>query len=249
MTLIDAKGPELGLVPGDDSIPLPEVLIISGTGAPPFGLNRFYSRQVQLYQAAGHTTHVRNIYHMGIGRLDRALEEVEKCYFSSTDTRQFVVVGHSQGALLALALANLYPGRVVRVELFGTPWYGTRLAPLWVPIPAVRAMTPQSRWIREHRGHNNHEPAKVHSYFSAFDPLVVPWWASFVKEGQNYLVVPRKLERLALTIGRRAIGPRILDAEVLHGFTDHLWLPNHQVVIDSLSERYVPGRAQLELVA
>jgi pimeloyl-ACP methyl ester carboxylesterase len=247
MTLLET-GADSVYRTGAGSIPIPEVLIISGTGAPPFGLEIFYGGMIGIFHKAGHTTHVRNIYHMGIGRLDRALEELEKCYFSSDDNRRYIVVGHSQGGLLALAIANLYPDRVVGVELFGAPLYGTRLAPVWAPIAAGRAMSSRSRWLHQLRHHENLDPARVHSYFSALDPLVVPWVASFVKDGHNHLLVPRRLKWPMLAVGRKMIGERIDEAEMLHGTGGHLKLISHPAVLESLGVRYAPVR-HLELVA
>ncbi len=247
MTLTETPSTRSGKMPGRD--PTPEVLIISGTGAPPFGLEIFYGIMISVFQAAGHVTHVRNIYHMGIGRLDRSLLELEKCYFSPDDSRRYILVGHSQGGLLALALANLYPDKVLEVKLFGAPLYGTRLAPVWAPIAAGRAMSPRSRWLSELRHHENLDPSKIHSYFSALDPLVVPWVASFVKDGHNYLLVPKRLERAALLTGRLMIGDRIREAEVLRGKGGHLKLISHSVVMESLAICHPPLPAQLELVA
>lgn len=221
---------------------LPEVIIISGTGAPPFGIRHYpYAGLIRMYEQAGYVVHLENIYHLGIDRMDRSLGHLQRRYFSPQDRRRYIVCGHSQGGLLALALANEHPDRVVSVEIFGTPLYGTRIAPIWLPLPAVRAMNHRSRWLKELRGHENLNTAKVHSYFSALDVLVVPWVASMVKGGHNYLVLPSQIEGLVLAAGRAMLGDRIEEVEILHGSTGHIGLVTHPAVLGNVAGRYGLG--------
>ncbi len=221
---------------------LPEVIIISGTGAPPFGIRHYpYAGLIRQFEAAGYTVHLENIYHLGIDRMDRSLQHLQKRYFSPQDRRRYIVCGHSQGGLLALALGNEYPDKVVAIELFGAPLYGTRIAPIWLPLPAVRAMNHRSRWLKELRGHENLDTAKVHSYFSALDVLVVPWVASMVKGGHNYLMLPSQIEGLVLAAGRAMLGDKIEEVEILHGTTGHIGLVTHPTVLGHLAGRYEFG--------
>jgi len=225
---------------------LPEVIIISGTGAPPFGIRHYpYAGLIRRFEQAGYVVHLENIYHLGIDRMDRSLLHLQRRYFSPQDRRHYIVCGHSQGGLLALALANEYPSRVRSVEIFGAPLYGTRIAPIWLPLPAVRAMNHRSRWLKELRAHENLDPTKVHSYFSALDVLVVPWVASMVKDGHNYLVLPSQIEGMVLAAGRAMLGDRIEEVEILHGTTGHIGLVTHPTVLGHMAGRYnlsVPGK-------
>lgn len=229
---------------------LPEVIIISGTGAPPFGIRHYpYAGLIRQFEQAGYVVHLENIYHLGIDRMDRSLQHLQKRYFSPQDRRRYIVCGHSQGGLLALALANEYPSRVTSVEIFGTPLYGTRIAPIWLPLPAVRAMNHRSRWLKELRGHENLDPAKVHSYFSVLDVLVVPWVASMVKDGHNYMVLPSQIEGLVLAAGRAMLGDRIDEVEILHGSTGHIGLVTHPTVLGNVAGRYPQGAKKLAVIA
>lgn len=221
---------------------LPEVIIISGTGAPPFGIRHYpYAKLIRCFEQVGYVVHLENIYHLGIDRMDRSLLHLQKRYFSPQDQRHYIVCGHSQGGLLALALANEYPNRVTSVEIFGAPLYGTRIAPIWLPLPAVRAMNHRSRWLKKLRTHENFNPTKVHSYFSALDVLVVPWVASMVKGGNNYLVLPSQIESVVLAAGRAMLGDRIEEVELLHGTTGHIGLVTHPTVLGHMAGRYGLG--------
>lgn len=230
---------------------LPEVIIISGTGAPPFGIRHYpYAGLIRLYEQAGYIVHLENIYHLGIDRMEKSLQHLQKRYFSDQDRRTYIVLGHSQGGLLALALGNDHPDKVVAMEIFGTPLYGTRIAPIWLPLPAVRAMNHRSRWLQSLRRHENLQVTKVHSYFSALDALVVPWVASMVKGGHNHLVVPSQIEGAVLSLGRAMLGDRIAEAEVVHGTTGHIGLVTHPTVLGNVAERYhAAGFGKLAVVA
>lgn len=218
---------------------LPEVIIISGTGAPSFGIRHYpYAELVGLYSRIGYTVHLESIYHLGVGRIEKSLSHLQRVYFSDTDTRQYIVLGHSQGGLLALALGNEHPDRVVAIEIFGAPLYGTRLAPSWTPLPITQALNSHSHWLRGLRQHENLDVTKVHSYFSALDGLVVPWVASMVNGGHNHLLVPSQIKSVALAVGRTMIGDKIDQAQILYGSGGHLKLVTHPAIISSLAMRY-----------
>lgn len=222
---------------------LPEVIIISGTGAPPLGIRHYpYARLVSIYQQAGYTVHLESIYHLGIGRMERSLLHLQRRYFDSQDKRHYIILGHSQGGLQALALGNEHPDRVESIEIFGTPLYGTRVAPLWVPIPAVRAMNFRSRWLQGLRHHKNFDALKVHSYFTALDALVVPWVASIVDGGHNHLLVPSQIEGTVLGLGRAMLGDRIEQVRILHGTGGHIKLVSHPAILHDIARRYATNK-------
>lgn len=217
---------------------LPEVIIISGTFAPPFGIRRYpYAGLTSFFEDRGYIVHLESIRLLGLGRIENALERIEQRYFADSDKR-YILVGHSQGGLLALSLAAEYADRIDAVEVLGTPLYGTRIAPFWLPIPPAEIMNYRSRWLKQLRDHENLNVHKVHSYFSAVDIMVVPWFASVVKDGNNHLLVPKDLEAAALVVGRLFLGERISVVEVLHGYGGHIKIVNHPAVMLSLAERY-----------
>lgn len=217
---------------------LPEVIIISGTFAPPpiFGLRVFYSGTTKPFEATGHTVHVENLLHLGLGNPAKAKARLEDKHFHPDDGRKFILIGHSQGGSHALDLANTYPKRVEKVVLLGAPGYGTRLAPVRVPIPAVRALSTPSRWLQGIRHHDNFDPTKVVSIFTAGDLLVFPWTSSIVDGAQNYLVVPKIFEWPAVGLGRILVQKKMDSVQVLHGTTEHACLPIVRVVQDVIHQ-------------
>ena len=217
----------------------PEVIIISGTFAPPFGIKHYpYAKLIELFEKIGLSVHLESIPLLGIGRIDSSLSQLTERYFYHGKETEYILVGHSQGGLLALALANHFPDRVISVEVFGSPFYGTRLAPTWFPFPSIKAMNHRSRWLSELRKNQNLDPSKVHSYFSALDALVVPWFASMVDGGNNYLVVPRHLENFALVAAQMAIGDKISRINIIYATVGHVSLVNSPAVIHSVSVRH-----------
>jgi len=215
-----------------------EVIIISGTFAPPFAIQHFpYSTLISFFNNLGYKVYMESIHLLGIGRMEKSLERIEQKYFSEARTR-YILVGHSQGGLLALSLASEYPQLVESVEIFGSPLYGTHMAPIWLPFPAIRAMNYRSRWLKQLRDHENLNVHKVHSYFSALDALVVPWVASMVKSGNNHLLVPSQIRSLVEAFGRSIVGDRMDEVDVIDGLAGHIGLVTHPAIIESLSKRY-----------
>ncbi len=217
-----------------------EVLIISGTFAPPFGMKLYpYSGLVGFFEEAGYKVHMESIRLFGIGQVEKSIEHIRRKYFAESDS-DYILVGHSQGGILALSLASEHPQRVRSVEIFASPVYGTMLASLGMLSPALRAMNFRSLWLRGMRKHEDFDSTKVHSYFSALDAMVVPWIASMVKDGHNYLLVPWPMEPAALMLGQAMVGDRIYEVEILHGTGGHLAIVNHPAIFKSLSARYEP---------
>lgn len=215
-----------------------EVIIISGTFAPPFAIQHFpYSTIIKFFEELGYKVHMESIRLLGIGRMENALERIEQKYFLDSPS-SYILVGHSQGGLLALSLASEYPQRVESVEIFGSPLYGTRMAPIWLPFPAIRAMNYRSRWLKQLRYHDSLNVHKVHSYFSALDALVVPWVASMVKSGNNHLLVPGAIRALAVAFGKAVVGDRMDEVELISASAGHIGMLMHPAVIDNLRLRY-----------
>jgi pimeloyl-ACP methyl ester carboxylesterase len=215
-----------------------EVIIISGTFAPPLGNNFYpYSSLVKLFESAGYKVHLETIRLLGIGRMESSLEKIEQKYFQKNDSN-YILLGHSQGGLLALSLASEYSYRVESVEIFGSPLYGTRLAPMWFPFPAIRAMNYRSRWLKQLREHENLNAQKVHSYFSALDTMVVPWIASMLKDGNNHLLVPKRIEGVVKNTAKLLVGDRIDGVDIIHGCGGHLAIVSHPAVLASIASRY-----------
>lgn len=124
------------------------------------------------------------------GRIDALAEavrdEVERIYARHPGMPRLVVIGHSQGGLIASWWVKRLGGdrRVRAVVTLGTPHRGTRLAWAGVALawlmPAIAQMLPGSRFLR--RLHEGAWPARVAllSFCSRRD-RVAPWPSTVVE--------------------------------------------------------------------
>ncbi len=112
-------------------------LTISGTLAPP--PSRVYYEPI-LHVCHTHSkrnTFFETIFLLGLGDIVRAVDELDKKYFiGNKDT--FVLLGHSQGGLIASLLAMRHPTRVKAVIALATPFKGTTwVDPVNMPIRGI----------------------------------------------------------------------------------------------------------------
>ncbi len=99
-------------------------LTISGTLAPPPS-RVYYEPILHVCHTHSHShTYFETIFLLGLGDIVRAVDELDKKYFvNNHDT--FVLLGHSQGGLIASLLAMRHPTRVKAVIALATPFKGT----------------------------------------------------------------------------------------------------------------------------
>lgn len=109
-------------------------LTISGTLAPP--PSRLYYEPI-LHVCHRHSqtnTYFETIFLLGLGDIVRAVDELDKKYFFG-NSHTFVLLGHSQGGLIASLLAMRHPTRVKAVIALATPFKGTTwVDPVNMPI-------------------------------------------------------------------------------------------------------------------
>lgn len=223
------------------------VVIFMGTFCPQLAAFA-YAKLAGLFEARGYRVQILAIPKLGLGRIDDAADELARRVFVPGSSGRFILVGHSQGSLLALHLARYYPHRVLAVFCFGAPFHGTRLANLgrilW--LPAIRTMAAHSRFLRELREDQTYTAENVHSLFSVLDELVVPWFASTVAGAHNVVMAPAWMHGLLIRAGlTRSHGIELVD-----GWADHLgviWHAAFRTYIEQQLDRLEGGN--LELVA
>ncbi len=202
------------------------VVIYMGTFCPPAATFAYHSL-ADLFEQRGYPVSVKAIPKLGLGRIDEAAGQLAgEVFHTPDDGRRYLLVGHSQGALIALHHARAYPSLVRAVFGFGGPFHGTRLANLGhlLRLPAVRTMAAHSRFLHELREDKSYDTENVYSLYSVFDELVVPWFASSVKGANNVVLAPARLHPLLVRIGLT----RSRGIELVDGWADHLgviWHP------------------------
>jgi len=108
-------------------------LVISGTLAPSQS-QPYYEPMLGVCRELTDETFFETIFALGLGDMVRAVDELDKKYFANT-TNTYVLIGHSQGGMLASLLAMRHPGRVVAVIALATPFKGTTwVDPINMPI-------------------------------------------------------------------------------------------------------------------
>jgi len=207
-------------------VPQTTVVIIMGTFVPQI-IDFVYQPLADLFISHGYAVKMLAIPCLGLGALDGAADMLTEQVFSDDLNARYILVGHSQGGVHTLDLASRRPKQVLAVFNFAAPHHGTHLANLghWVSwIPAIRGMEAHSRHLHNLRGVHEFEVEKIHSLFTVFDQLVVPWFASNVYGARNVVLMPRGLHRFMTSVGFR----RSEGVELIHGYADHLFVIWHK---------------------
>ncbi|MCC7289187.1 hypothetical protein IT414_02230 [bacterium] len=220
-------------------------VIYMGTFCPPAAAMAYRSL-ASLFEARGYSVSIKAIPKLGLGRIDEAARQLADEVFHTSRAERYVLVGHSQGALIALYHARRYPSLVEAVFGFGGPFHGTWLANLGrlSRLPAVRTMAAHSRFLRELREDSSYEAENIHSLYSVFDELVVPWFASTVSGANNVVLAPARLHPLLVRLGLT----RSRGIELVDGWADHLgviWHPALHRQVDLALDRLETDRLVL----
>lgn len=99
-------------------------LVIGGTLAPWICELPYYGKILAVPEAMGIDTEYTSIRLLGLGNIEDATDHIAGKYF---DNKQgpFVLIGHSQGAIIAGLLSMRYPTKVLTVIALAGPYKGT----------------------------------------------------------------------------------------------------------------------------
>ncbi len=112
-------------------------LTISGTLAPPPSRVYYEPLLHVCHKHSQDNTYFETIFLLGLGDIVRAVDELDNKYFLG-NTNNFVLLGHSQGGLIASLLAMRHPTRVKAVIALATPFKGTTwVDPVNMPIRGI----------------------------------------------------------------------------------------------------------------
>ena len=126
----------------------PPASVVAGTAVTPMMAAVVYSTIAKALNAPVHT-----LTHAGWGHTTESALKLERDLHSfvhrsdRSDGKPRVLVGHSQGGIAALLVAQRRPDLVAGVIALAAPIHGTVLARPWLPVPAVRCMTMGSRLL------------------------------------------------------------------------------------------------------
>lgn len=109
------------------------IVLVAGTFASKAGAEMVYGRMSQMLDAS-----IVTLSRLGTASTQESVDKVARTLESPS-----ILVGHSQGGLVATALAFQHPELVKGVVSLGAPFYGTRLASPLLPFAGLRNM---SRW-------------------------------------------------------------------------------------------------------
>lgn len=99
-------------------------LVIGGTLAPSICERTYYGKTLATIEQLEIDTSYTSIRLLGLGDIEGATDHISRLYFEGDDS-QYVVVGHSQGAVIAGLLAMRYPTRILTVVALAGPYKGT----------------------------------------------------------------------------------------------------------------------------
>ena len=99
-------------------------LVIGGTLAPGICERLYYGNIMKVPEELGIDTLYTSIQFLGLGDVQRAVDHIAQEYLVNQEYR-YVLIGHSQGAIIASCLAMLYPDQVMTVIALAGPYRGT----------------------------------------------------------------------------------------------------------------------------
>lgn len=115
-----------------------------------------------------------------------AQEQGEKLNVLCQKKREKVsLIGHSQGGLLAVSLAQNYPDLIETVIALGTPFQGTYSAYAQYPITSCRQMCPGSAYLQELKEKGFPSRVSFYAVASRYEHIILPWHHALIPEKEN----------------------------------------------------------------
>lgn len=155
-----------------------KAVIVAGTTVMPWMAPIAYGKLAEALDAPVHTLQSAGWAHtmLSVAKLERELEQLDDAP---------VLVGHSQGGLVALLLAQYRPDLAAGVITLGAPVKGTTRADLRIPIPGVRCMAVDSRVVNRLDSADDFN-CRVVNIVGARDAMVIPHWTGFLDGADHY---------------------------------------------------------------
>lgn len=120
-------------------------VVVAGTFAPRRGASRFYTPLTEGRSQSA----VLALKHFGMANTRDSALRVHR-YCEKRFEEPVEIVGHSQGALVAVWLWLFRPESYRPPVMLAGPWAGALLCQTWLPLgAALRAMASESRFLRE----------------------------------------------------------------------------------------------------
>lgn len=164
----------------------------------------------------------------GLGHPEEAYKKIGQKIFEESGDNQIDIIGHSQGGFDAINLAYHYPDKVKNAITIATPHDGTEVAWLarkFVPAQAIKAMSPNSRFIQRHKerlvelSQMNNGP-QIHSIFTLEDGLV-PCSSAYLENViipsdniHDYIVCPEKEYLVLRKLNRISSRVKLLEDDL-----------------------------------
>lgn len=167
-----------------------KVVLIGGTGAISPAAKLYYHR---LAKGCGKAV-IQAIPGLTVRRIDTSTREMVKWIDANVpDDTQVILIGHSQGGLVAVECALQRPDKVVHVIALSTPFHGTRTANLIAPFCrhlflAVRDMSVGSRYMARLSPRLIEVAPRLTTIYLHNDILVQPFDSSHVDGADNWLI-------------------------------------------------------------
>lgn len=155
-------------------------VVVAGTGVPRFAASTVYATLAHALDAdvvaldglgLAHTMH----------SVDAVTEMVARIV--ENDGVPVVLVGHSQGGLVAAIVASEHPELVASVVTLGAPLSGTAWCAPWEPLSGLRCMSRGSRLLAMVR-----PSATMHNIVGTADRLVVPHDSGLLPGARHYVM-------------------------------------------------------------
>ena len=165
--------------------PSVKAYIVAGTLASPPAAAIVYSRLAASLRAPVSTLKQLGLAHtwQSVRKLERELEELVYARGDHRIEEARILIGHSQGGVVGLLLAQNRPDLVAGVVTLGAPIHGSPLCDAHSPAAGVRCMARGSRLLRSiiHPGH-----CRVINIVGRRDRFVFPYRSGFLAGAEHY---------------------------------------------------------------
>ena len=210
----------------------PPVAVVAGTSVAPVMAPFVYGKLAAALNASVHTLSGAGFDHTSrsAAKLEGELEQLVYGTSNPSIDEARILVGHSQGGLAALLVAQRRPDLVAGVITLGAPIHGTVTASRWLPISAVRCMAVDSRLL-DMIGPVNAFACRVINIVGARDALVLPHWSGFLDGAEHFVL---EAGHLGLIFYSKIIG-------IIAGFVAEGPWPDRS--IDSTSQSFMVDAA------